>query len=255
MKLVPRYLAGSAGCIFVFDCKELFHQISNSNELSVTNRVSFEHVEDWVQEVEKYNPTLKVLVGNKTDGGGRPREVSEEEAEELAERLGMDYFETSAVHGEFVSAVFQVSNASTISCDVFYFTLMQPFLEISLQNVYLKSIACTLTMPLFLFFRALSFLFSQDMLSLVVETIPSPPGPEMLLKKGTQLYTHPHSTSCVARTVYTPRCTPQYSLLLSHALLSAGIKLGRYMLTSKKFRQSLFTNAGAVSSNDPNDWL
>jgi small GTP-binding protein len=147
MKLTSRYCAGSAGAIFVFD---------------INNRATFEHLEEWIRQVEKNGPVLKVLVGNKIDDNSRAgREISTQEAEAFADKHGMDYFETAALTGLRVNAVF------------------------------------------------------QDIFTQIVESMPKPPEPSLLLKKG--------------------------------------IKLGKKMLTNRKFRQSLFAasqkNAGKYSGN------
>lgn len=147
MKLTSRYCAGAAGAIFVFD---------------VTNKTTFDHLEDWIREVQKNNVVLKVLVGNKVDDGSRnAREVTTEMAEQLADKHNMDYFETSAITGTRTDAVF------------------------------------------------------QDIFTQVVENIPNPPEPSLLLKKG--------------------------------------IKIGKKMLTNRKFRQSLFMASQQLSSNAKGD--
>lgn len=154
MKLTSRYCAGSAGAIFVFD---------------VNNRATFEHLEDWIRQVEKNGPVLKVLVGNKVDDNSRGtgREVTAQEAEAFADKNGMDYFETAALSGLRVNAVF------------------------------------------------------QDIFTQIVESMPKPPEPSLLLKKG--------------------------------------IKLGKKMLTNRKFRQSLFMASQKATGKSNNslfvDWL
>lgn len=63
----------------------------------VTDRDSFENVRTWIQEIEKYSKAgvCKVLVGNKCDQE-QLRQVSKEEAEELAREFSMPFLETSA---------------------------------------------------------------------------------------------------------------------------------------------------------------
>ena len=154
MKLTSRYCAGTSGAIFVFD---------------VNNRATFEHVSDWIRQVEKNGPTLKVLVGNKVDdkSRGAGREVTMQEAESFADKNGMDYFETAALTGLRVTSVFQA-------------------------------------------------VFTR-----VVESMPNPPEPSLLLKRG--------------------------------------IKLGRKMLTNRSFRQSLFMASQKAAGKTGNslfvDWL
>eukprot|EP00743_Colponemidia_sp_Colp-15_P003202 GILK01003459.1.p1 GENE.GILK01003459.1~~GILK01003459.1.p1 ORF type:complete len:226 (-),score=25.17 GILK01003459.1:407-1084(-) len=94
LRLASRISAGCAAAIFVFD---------------VTNRTSFEHVDDWMKEVEKHQTMPKILVGNKHDLRvvGRVSDVTSEQAEEFARKHDMLYFETSAVQQSGVSAAFQ----------------------------------------------------------------------------------------------------------------------------------------------------
>ena len=63
----------------------------------VTNQDSFEHVEDWLGEVNRYanENTAKLLVGNKADLIDR-KVVSEEAARRFADKLGVSLVETSA---------------------------------------------------------------------------------------------------------------------------------------------------------------
>ncbi|XP_053432202.1 ras-related protein Rab-42 [Nycticebus coucang] len=64
----------------------------------VTNRKSFEHIQDWHQEVvaiQGPDKAIFLLVGHKSDLQST-RCVSAQEAEELATSLGMAFMETSA---------------------------------------------------------------------------------------------------------------------------------------------------------------
>lgn len=93
LNLTGRFCAGSAGAILVFD---------------VNNRSTFENIERWANEVEKFGSMTKVLVGNKVDQlDGSKREVTREEMQELGSRLGIDHFETAALNGQNVNHVFQ----------------------------------------------------------------------------------------------------------------------------------------------------
>ena len=76
------YYRGAQGIVVIFD---------------VTERRSFETVRAWVEDVDKWasSGTVRILVGNKTDLH-ESRQVSTEEAEQLAEELRMKYYETSA---------------------------------------------------------------------------------------------------------------------------------------------------------------
>ena len=62
----------------------------------VNSKSSFEHLEDWIAELEAYTPMPKVLVGNKVDVAPELRQVSASQAELFAQKYGMAYFETSA---------------------------------------------------------------------------------------------------------------------------------------------------------------
>jgi Ras-related protein Rab-1A len=90
--ITSSYYRGAHGIIIVFD---------------VTNRDSFTNVGNWVNEITKYasDNVNKLLVGNKTDMTDK-RQVSYEEARELAESLGIEYVETSAKNATGVEESF-----------------------------------------------------------------------------------------------------------------------------------------------------
>lgn len=93
------------GCFLIFD---------------LTNRESFEKVPKWIKELHTYGPgsETKILVGNKLDLADRDiyrtiedpslfeipreREVTKEEARELAKEMEIKYMEVSAKNGEGV---------------------------------------------------------------------------------------------------------------------------------------------------------
>jgi small GTP-binding protein len=83
------YYRGSAGALVLFD---------------LTNRHSFQNIEQWVHDVTAAarNDVVLVLIGNKSDLESN-RQVPADEAEELALRVGMRYFEVSAKTGENVA--------------------------------------------------------------------------------------------------------------------------------------------------------
>ncbi|XP_056651400.1 ras-related protein Rab-42 [Monodelphis domestica] len=75
----------------------------------VTNRKSFNHVEDWYQEVASVQGSDKVvflLVGHKCDLQ-QARQVSTQEAETLAAVWGMSFLETSAKTNSNVTLAFE----------------------------------------------------------------------------------------------------------------------------------------------------
>ena len=86
----PLYYRGAMGALLVFD---------------VTNRESFDHLPNWIEELESNaDPVPFVLVGNKVD---LPRQVSSEEAWEFAQQFNIKYYyETSAKTGEEVGDCF-----------------------------------------------------------------------------------------------------------------------------------------------------
>ncbi|XP_028582044.1 ras-related protein Rab-39A [Podarcis muralis] len=89
------YYRNSVGGLLVFD---------------ITNRSSFEHVYDWLQEAKMHVHPFQIvfiLVGHKCDLETQ-RQVTREEAEELASACGMKYIETSAKDATNVEESFTV---------------------------------------------------------------------------------------------------------------------------------------------------
>ena len=73
----------------------------------ITDRTSFEKVEDWIRDVRNLAPPECVLVlfGNKLDLAAQ-RDVATEEGQDLADKHGLIFFETSASTGENVAKAF-----------------------------------------------------------------------------------------------------------------------------------------------------
>ena len=73
----------------------------------ITNRISFENVQEWIDEVKSQTPKeiLLVLVGNKIDLENE-RVVSFDEGKKLSEDNDMLFFETSAKNGNGINDVF-----------------------------------------------------------------------------------------------------------------------------------------------------
>ena len=73
----------------------------------VTSNDSFEHVNDWLKEVNRYaaEGTVKLLVGNKSDRTA-DKIVTEEQAKEFADDLGIAFLETSAKSAKNVEEAF-----------------------------------------------------------------------------------------------------------------------------------------------------
>ena len=82
----------------------------------ITNRESFNSVNEWIEECKIYSPktiTL-VLVGNKFDLEDK-REVQTQEGEDLAERNNMLFYETSALSGKNINKLFNDAVKEIIS--------------------------------------------------------------------------------------------------------------------------------------------
>ncbi|XP_006628171.1 ras-related protein Rab-39A [Lepisosteus oculatus] len=89
------YYRNSVGGLLVFD---------------LTNRRSFEHLKDWLDESKMYVQPFEIvflLVGHKCDAGHQ-RQVSREEAERFALACGMKYIETSAKDATNVEESFTI---------------------------------------------------------------------------------------------------------------------------------------------------
>lgn len=90
--ITSAYYRGADGIIMVYD---------------VTCQESFEHVNDWLKEVNRYasEGTCKLLVGNKSDRTA-DRLVTAEQAKEFADELGIAFLETSAKSAKNVEEAF-----------------------------------------------------------------------------------------------------------------------------------------------------
>lgn len=90
--ITSAYYRGADGIIMVYD---------------VTSMESFEHVNDWLKEVNRYaaEGTVKLLVGNKSDRTA-DKVVTEEQAKEFADELGIAFLETSAKSAKNVEEAF-----------------------------------------------------------------------------------------------------------------------------------------------------
>lgn len=73
----------------------------------ITSKDSFNKVSDWVEEVRRYVPSAPLLlVGNKCDLEDK-RQVSQQDGDELAKRLGLIFLETSAKTSYNIEEAFQ----------------------------------------------------------------------------------------------------------------------------------------------------
>mmetsp|Transcript_7100 Transcript_7100/g.10175 ORF Transcript_7100/g.10175 Transcript_7100/m.10175 type:complete len:216 (+) Transcript_7100:83-730(+) len=90
--ITSAYYRGADGIIMVYD---------------VTSSDSFDHVNDWLKEVNRYasEGTCKLLVGNKSDRTA-DKVVTAEQAKEFADDLGIAFLETSAKSAKNVEEAF-----------------------------------------------------------------------------------------------------------------------------------------------------
>jgi len=90
--ITSAYYRGADGIIMVYD---------------VTSSESFDHVEEWLSEVDRYanENTSKLLVGNKADLI-EEKQVQEDQAQRFADKLGISFLETSAKTSTNVDAAF-----------------------------------------------------------------------------------------------------------------------------------------------------
>ncbi|KAH0487368.1 MAG: hypothetical protein KVP17_001899 [Porospora cf. gigantea B] len=95
--ITSSYYRGSHGIMVVYD---------------VTDRDSFEHVHNWMKEIDNYaaSDVTKFLVGNKCDLGHQ-KTVSYEEGKALADEYGIKFMETSAKNNHNVDEAFFIMAA------------------------------------------------------------------------------------------------------------------------------------------------
>ncbi|KAL4497055.1 hypothetical protein ABPG72_002211 [Tetrahymena utriculariae] len=87
-----RYCLGSSAAIYMFD---------------VSRRQTFERIETWIQESEKCEIPVRILIGNKVDLYANTKgAVSKSEAVGLAKKYGMEYFETCSIGDTSISLVY-----------------------------------------------------------------------------------------------------------------------------------------------------
>uniref|UniRef100_A0A0K0DR68 RAB3A, member RAS oncogene family n=1 Tax=Angiostrongylus cantonensis TaxID=6313 RepID=A0A0K0DR68_ANGCA len=91
--ITTAYYRGAMGFILMYD---------------ITNEESFNSVQDWCTQIKTYSweNAQVVLVGNKCDMDAE-RVVSIERGKQLADQLGLEFFETSAKENINVKAVFE----------------------------------------------------------------------------------------------------------------------------------------------------
>ena len=91
--LIPSYVRNSSIVFIVYD---------------ISNRSSFDNVNNWISFVKNIEKTTMILCGNKND---LSREVEKNEGEELAKREGLLFFESSAKTNENIKNMFYSSIA------------------------------------------------------------------------------------------------------------------------------------------------
>lgn len=91
--ITTAYYRGAMGFILMYD---------------ITNEESFNSVQDWVTQIKTYSwdNAQVILVGNKCDMEDE-RVISYERGKQLADRLGVEFFETSAKENINVKSVFE----------------------------------------------------------------------------------------------------------------------------------------------------
>ena len=86
--LIPSYVRNSSIVFIVYD---------------ISNRASFENVQNWISFVKNIEKTTMVLCGNKIDLG---REIETKEGQEIADREGIKFFECSAKTNDNIKNMF-----------------------------------------------------------------------------------------------------------------------------------------------------
>ena len=100
--MVGTYYRKTAGAVLVYD---------------ITDYTSFENCQVWIKELKEHNEEncKLIIVGNKWDLQ-ESRAVSTEEGEKLAQTHDAAFFESSALTGENVQALFETLITKIIEC-------------------------------------------------------------------------------------------------------------------------------------------
>ncbi|CAG9329078.1 unnamed protein product [Blepharisma stoltei] len=98
--IVASYYRGAQGIVLMYD---------------ITNTESFKNINRWFEETQSYLPanTPKMIIGNKVDLASK-RTVTQEDAQSLADRLGVKYIETSAKNSVNIRKAFETMSASIL---------------------------------------------------------------------------------------------------------------------------------------------
>ncbi|NHI92652.1 MAG: GTP-binding protein [Candidatus Lokiarchaeota archaeon] len=84
-----KFYQGAQGAVVVYD---------------VTRPMSFQNIDEWLEELQDSPVNSMILVGNKID---LPKEVLAEDAQKFAEEKGMSFLETSALSNTNVNEAFK----------------------------------------------------------------------------------------------------------------------------------------------------
>lgn len=96
-KYIHKYVNGATACLFMFN---------------ITKRTTFDKIEQWINECDRCEVPIKILVGNMVDLASGPNSkqgtasVSKVEAIALARKYGMEYFETCSIGEASIVQVF-----------------------------------------------------------------------------------------------------------------------------------------------------
>ncbi|XP_015748110.1 PREDICTED: ras-related protein Rab-3-like isoform X1 [Acropora digitifera] len=92
--ITTSYFRGAAGFVIMYD---------------IRNEVSFNGVQEWVSQIKTYSgpEAKKILVGNMTDEE-KEREVTIKKGQQLADKLGIEFIETSVKNNSNVEKVFEI---------------------------------------------------------------------------------------------------------------------------------------------------
>mmetsp|Transcript_28926 Transcript_28926/g.51670 ORF Transcript_28926/g.51670 Transcript_28926/m.51670 type:complete len:212 (+) Transcript_28926:364-999(+) len=91
LPLTSRYAAGATAAIFVFD---------------ISKRSSFDRMELWLQECQKVEILTKLLIGNHPERS-RDAVVTHPEANALASKYGMEYFDLNPFDENSLARIFE----------------------------------------------------------------------------------------------------------------------------------------------------